>query len=437
MSSTAAQSLRKRLRTLQFAPRHGPTVHAARVDQLVRDLQGELYRSQRAETTLKRTLNADSWLATFLANALRPQSGLTSPLASLLLSLLPREDLPTVLQRASIAFLDGRTRADTWPASAVGVLNVLLTNPAYAQHLDPSRGILGPLPFFVERYENALAQGDELLARLLLQNAPGVFATVRARDYRNTAGRRFARRVLEAEAAREPRSLSLSQSALASGSSDDDDGDMTRRMLDELMRSDDDDDDSPPSSSSSPPSLRARTPPSQWPQNYGYDGYAELLEELGPDWEQNLTTDGSNVGRVCQDAKVWRDRHAPEHHRDAPTFVHWPDLGASVGAETAFGRTVAVLGDLEFRQQRLDPGYAVPFETHADATQFLRTERGAGVVQFAQPDGSVLERALPTEGAVMIAPGVRHRLVNRSTDEPWCFYTLYTPVVHGFEDESK
>ena len=73
----------------------------------------------------------------------------------------------------------------------------------------------------------------------------------------------------------------------------------------------------------------------------------------------------------------------------------------------------------------LQPGDEIGSEIHADHDQFIRVERGDGVVML----GGVKHR-LSDGVAVVVPAGVEHNVINTSRNEPLRLYTLYSPPEH-------
>lgn len=73
----------------------------------------------------------------------------------------------------------------------------------------------------------------------------------------------------------------------------------------------------------------------------------------------------------------------------------------------------------------LRPGEEIGLETHAGHDQFIRIEKGEGVVLL---DGE--ETELAEGSAVVIPAGVEHNITNTSDGAPLRLYTLYSPPQH-------
>ena len=73
----------------------------------------------------------------------------------------------------------------------------------------------------------------------------------------------------------------------------------------------------------------------------------------------------------------------------------------------------------------LQPGEEIGVEIHAGHDQFIRIERGEGVVAL---NGA--KHPLSDGVAVVIPAGVEHNVINTSRSEPLRLYTLYSPPEH-------
>jgi len=83
------------------------------------------------------------------------------------------------------------------------------------------------------------------------------------------------------------------------------------------------------------------------------------------------------------------------------------------------------------------PGQDIGEETHT-LDQFFRVEKGIGKavlngVEYPIEDGS----------AIVIPAGVKHNIINTSTEEPMKLYTIYSPpnhrdgVIHATKEEAE
>ena len=93
-----------------------------------------------------------------------------------------------------------------------------------------------------------------------------------------------------------------------------------------------------------------------------------------------------------------------------------------------FRRVLFTAPSLQLVLMTLRPGEEIGEETHADHDQFIRVEKGTG---RAMLDGEAHE--LEDGSAVVIPAGVRHNVINTSTDSSLKLYTLYSPPEHAVD----
>jgi len=82
--------------------------------------------------------------------------------------------------------------------------------------------------------------------------------------------------------------------------------------------------------------------------------------------------------------------------------------------------------NLQLVLMALEPGDEIGEEIHADHDQFIRFEAGEGeVILEGEP------RRVGDGDAVIIPAGVKHNVVNVSSDAKLKLYTLYAPPEHA------
>jgi len=74
------------------------------------------------------------------------------------------------------------------------------------------------------------------------------------------------------------------------------------------------------------------------------------------------------------------------------------------------------------------PGEDVGEEVHGNLDQFFRFEDGEGKVIMGDEEIRVGE-----DDVVIVPAGVKHNIINTSTDEPLKLYTIYSPPNHPAE----
>ena len=74
------------------------------------------------------------------------------------------------------------------------------------------------------------------------------------------------------------------------------------------------------------------------------------------------------------------------------------------------------------------PGEDIGEEVHGNLDQFFRFEDGEGKVIIGDEEIRVGE-----DDVVIVPAGVKHNIINTSTDEPLKLYTIYSPPNHPAE----
>jgi len=74
------------------------------------------------------------------------------------------------------------------------------------------------------------------------------------------------------------------------------------------------------------------------------------------------------------------------------------------------------------------PGEDIGEEVHGNLDQFFRFEDGEGKVIMGDEEIRVGE-----DDVVIVPAGVKHNIINTSTDEPLKLYTIYSPPNHPAE----
>ena len=78
----------------------------------------------------------------------------------------------------------------------------------------------------------------------------------------------------------------------------------------------------------------------------------------------------------------------------------------------------------------IPPGEDIGLEIHKDHDQFLRIEKGEGIVQMGDTEDNLdFQEKVGDDFAILIPAGKWHNLVNNST-KPLKLYSIYSPVEH-------
>ncbi len=91
-----------------------------------------------------------------------------------------------------------------------------------------------------------------------------------------------------------------------------------------------------------------------------------------------------------------------------------------------FRRVVYTGPNIQLVLMTLQPGEEIGLETHTEHDQFIRVERGTGMVVI---DGR--EHGVEDGSAAVIPAGAAHNVINTSGSDPLRLYTLYAPPEHA------
>ncbi|GGH71668.1 hypothetical protein GCM10010978_07850 [Compostibacillus humi] len=96
-------------------------------------------------------------------------------------------------------------------------------------------------------------------------------------------------------------------------------------------------------------------------------------------------------------------------------------------------RTAIWTGDrLQVTLMSIPPGGDIGLEVHPDTDQFLRIEKGQGLVQMGpREDQLTFQRTVGDDDAIMVPRGTWHNLTNMGA-EPLKLYSIYAPPEHPF-----
>jgi len=96
-------------------------------------------------------------------------------------------------------------------------------------------------------------------------------------------------------------------------------------------------------------------------------------------------------------------------------------------------RTVLWTGrKLQVALMSINPGDDIGLEVHPDNDQFLRIEKGIGVVQMGNSrDNLYFQQNVYDDYAVLVPAGTWHNITNTGK-EPMKIYTIYAPPHHPY-----
>jgi mannose-6-phosphate isomerase-like protein (cupin superfamily) len=92
---------------------------------------------------------------------------------------------------------------------------------------------------------------------------------------------------------------------------------------------------------------------------------------------------------------------------------------------TDYRRVIHTTDQHQLVLMALRPGDDVPCEVHPDITQFVRVEKGDGIVII---DGHT--HRLGDGISLDIPAGTKHQIINTSSNEDLKLYTIYSPPEH-------
>lgn len=124
------------------------------------------------------------------------------------------------------------------------------------------------------------------------------------------------------------------------------------------------------------------------------------------------------------------------HSKTSPRRGYSVDIEATTLANPEYRRVLKTYpGSMQLVAMSVPPGGEIPWEQHADSSQFIRFEMGHGLVRMKGTKvGQVREEHEVRDGdAVIVPPGRWHHVRNLSTSESLKLYTVYCPPVHHEE----
>ena len=94
-------------------------------------------------------------------------------------------------------------------------------------------------------------------------------------------------------------------------------------------------------------------------------------------------------------------------------------------------RTAAWTGaNMQMTLMAIQPGEDIGLEVHTDHDQFLRVEKGLGLVQMgASEDTLDFEANVEGDDAIFVPAGIWHNVTNTG-DAPLKLYSIYAPAEH-------
>lgn len=132
-------------------------------------------------------------------------------------------------------------------------------------------------------------------------------------------------------------------------------------------------------------------------------------------------------------------KHASENAAERRAEVEFKDFGTEpfvfdIEAYTMqnenYRSTIWTGTFMQMTVMSLQPGEDIGLELHTDIDQFIRIEKGRGIVKMGDSkDNLNFEKRIEEDFAVFIPAGKWHNLINDS-DEPLKLYSIYAPIEH-------
>lgn len=108
------------------------------------------------------------------------------------------------------------------------------------------------------------------------------------------------------------------------------------------------------------------------------------------------------------------------------------DLEEITKSNTDYQRVLFTGSQLQLVVMTLKPGESIPMEVHHDHDQFIRVDKGRGMVMIAKKSGQVPSKYELKNGmAVVIPAGVYHEVINTSKRANLHLYSVYAPPEHA------
>ena len=108
--------------------------------------------------------------------------------------------------------------------------------------------------------------------------------------------------------------------------------------------------------------------------------------------------------------------------------INWLNIEADTIANEYYRKVIFTSGNQQLVLMSIKPKDDIPKEIHPDNDQFIRIEKGNGVL-YAGPNDEDSYQLLDGV-AVTIPANTWHHVVNTSESEPLKLYTIYSPPHH-------
>lgn len=100
-------------------------------------------------------------------------------------------------------------------------------------------------------------------------------------------------------------------------------------------------------------------------------------------------------------------------------------------SNTNFRQVISTSKEMQVVLMRLLPMEDIGMETHDSVSQFIRVEKGEGIVHIDYGEG-LNARAVRDGDFLFVPSGSSHNVTNTSRVHPLMLYTIYSPPEHAY-----
>lgn len=144
---------------------------------------------------------------------------------------------------------------------------------------------------------------------------------------------------------------------------------------------------------------------------------------------RSSTVECSNCGRKFVPGSCLTPEEVTVDHGNEP-FV--TDIEADTERNNYFRRALWTGKYLQVTLMSIKVGEDVGLERHDDTDQFLRVEKGRGLVQMGHSSNELnVEHRVESDSAIMVPAGMWHNITNIGKT-PLKLYSIYAPPEHPF-----
>ena len=78
----------------------------------------------------------------------------------------------------------------------------------------------------------------------------------------------------------------------------------------------------------------------------------------------------------------------------------------------------------------IPPFETIPLEKHKNSSQFIRIEKGSGILRLYDDDNKIVIKRILDDGVCVIIPKDTYHIVENTANKPLKLYSVYSPPVH-------